>query len=613
MPEELTTFRKELDRLRAPADRDQLVHLMDEILDRWERDRDETARRINRLTENLQTLDSRLLTVENSRVFRALQSVTGWLRAWRARSTQYVRLDRSDAGQRRAYQLWLERERLNTPGIEWFSEQIQRFTYLPRFSVLLHVHRPRKEALAAAVESLTGQSYPRWELCVCDDASPEPWVSQYFRALADSDPRVQYLRSEQVMQGPSSLNRAGMLGSGEYAAFFGQHDRLTPHALFHFAEALQRKRPEVLYADEDLWTESGDRERPCFKPGWSPDLLLSSMYLSGLLAVSRETLNDHGWLRADRKDACLYDLTLRLAESRASFHHVPVVACSREKRDASDQARGRLTPRLKLTGTPLVSIIVCSRNAKLMRNCLKGVDNLTAYPVRETVVVQHKTGDDAAMNRLLARSHCMRVTYAGPFDFASMNNQGAQAANGEVLVFLNDDVEPLSADWLKELLVQVQRPEVGVVGAMLLYPSGTIQHAGIALGLMDGAGHPHRGTLGQGFWPWTSVTRNVSAVTGACLAIRRSVFEELGGFDPSFPVNYNDVDLCLRARQAGYEVILAASAVLRHEESKTRVQGVSWRERELFFQRWGRLVEQGDPYYSPHLTRTREDCSLVHG
>ena len=191
-----------------------------------------------------------------------------------------------------------------------------------------------------------------------------------------------------------------------------------------------------------------------------------------------------------------------------------------------------------------------------------------------------------------------------------MNNRGAQAASGEVLVFLNDDIEPLSADWLNELLAQVQRPEVGVVGAKLLYPSGAIQHAGIALGLMDGTGHPHRGTLGQSFWPWSLATRNVSAVTGACLAIRRRVFEELGGFDACFPVNYNDVDLCLRARRAGYEVLCETSAVLRHLESRTRVPGISWQERELFYQRWSREMEQGDRYYSPHLTRTKEDCSL---
>jgi GT2 family glycosyltransferase len=245
-----------------------------------------------------------------------------------------------------------------------------------------------------------------------------------------------------------------------------------------------------------------------------------------------------------------------------------------------------------------------------LKNCLHAIDSLTAYPVRETVVVQHKTGDDTGMEKLLARSHCVRVVHAGPFDFASMNNRGAQAANGEVLVFLNDDVEPLSADWLKELLAQVQRPEVGVVGAKLLYPSGAIQHAGMAVGIMDGAGHPQRGTLGQGFWPWASVTRNVAAVTGACLAIRRRVFEELTGFDPLFPVNYNDVDLCLRARQAGYDVICETSAVLRHLESKTRVQGVTWQERELFHDRWASVLEQGDPFYNPNLTRRKEDCSL---
>jgi GT2 family glycosyltransferase len=150
-----------------------------------------------------------------------------------------------------------------------------------------------------------------------------------------------------------------------------------------------------------------------------------------------------------------------------------------------------------------------------------------------------------------------------------------------------------------------------VVGALLRYPSGAIQHAGITLGLMGAVGHPGRGTFDGGFWPWTTVTRNVSAATGACIAIRREVFEELGGFNPLFPVNYNDVDLCLRAREACYEVILEASARLCHLESATRPLGVAWEERELFADRWGAQIARRDPYYSPHLTVSREDCSLA--
>jgi GT2 family glycosyltransferase len=215
------------------------------------------------------------------------------------------------------------------------------------------------------------------------------------------------------------------------------------------------------------------------------------------------------------------------------------------------------------------------------------------------------------MDRLLRGLGCLRIPYAGPFHFSVMNNLAAKRAGGEALVFLNDDVEPLAPEWLGELLAHANRPEVGPVGAKLLYPSGAIQHAGMAVGIMQGAGHLHRDTFGAEHWNWLPFTRNVSAVTGACLAVRKTVFEELGGFDESFAINYNDVDFCLRARQAGYEVIIEPAAVLRHYECQTRKPGVSSEERDLFHQRWEDWLERGDPFYSPWLNRSGEDAGLA--
>jgi GT2 family glycosyltransferase len=266
--------------------------------------------------------------------------------------------------------------------------------------------------------------------------------------------------------------------------------------------------------------------------------------------------------------------------------------------------------RRKVQGTPLASIVICSKRAKWLKRCLDEIERRTSYAHREIIVVEHVTADNH-LDGLLSRYSCTRVPYTGRFDFATMNNLGAQAARGDVLVLLNDDVQPLNDSWLEAILAQAQRPEVGVVGALLLYPSGAIQHAGIAMGLMGSAGHPGRGTMDGGFWAWARVTRNVSAVTGACMAIRRDVFQELHGFDPLFPINYNDVDFCLRARRAGYEVIMEASARLTHIESGTRRRGVSWEERELFASRWGAQIAESDPFYSPNLTVSSEACSLA--
>jgi GT2 family glycosyltransferase len=205
---------------------------------------------------------------------------------------------------------------------------------------------------------------------------------------------------------------------------------------------------------------------------------------------------------------------------------------------------------------------------------------------------------------------CRKLYYEGEFNFARMNNLGAREAQGNWLVFLNDDVTPLEPGWLTELARHVARTEVGVVGARLLYPSGAIQHAGMVTGMMGGVGHSHRDTFGSPYWRWPDLTRNISAVTGACLAIRRSLFEELGGMDEEFPVNFNDVDLCLRARARGYEVIYEPSAVLRHDESQTRTPGVRWRERQRWRAKWPDLGTGEDPFYSPHLRVDREDASL---
>ena len=316
-----------------------------------------------------------------------------------------------------------------------------------------------------------------------------------------------------------------------------------------------------------------------------------------------------GWFNAEFDGAHDYDLARRIGESGGAIAHVPqVLVHQREVRTTLARSSDR-----RVVGAPLASIVICSRNARLLAKCLRQIEANTAYAARELVIVQHRTGSDRAMERLLARVDCTRLYHDGAFDFSGMNNRAARAARGEILVFLNDDCEPLEDRWLGELIAHAQRSNVGAVGARLLYPTGAVQHAGVAIGIMDGAGHPHRGTFDDNFWPWSLHTRNVSAVTGACLAMRREIFQELGGFDPCFPNNYNDIDLCLRARRQGYQVIYEPAALLRHQESKTRTRGVAWTERALWQERWGEALAASDPYYSRHLTRTREDCSLADG
>jgi len=250
-------------------------------------------------------------------------------------------------------------------------------------------------------------------------------------------------------------------------------------------------------------------------------------------------------------------------------------------------------------------LIVCSRDRKRLSAFLQGQQR-TRYPNVELVVVEHLAGKGPSLGPLLERTACVRVPFEGPFNFSRMNNLGAQAAGSELLVFLNDDVTPIRPEWLEVMAAHLLRPEIGVVGGRLLYPTGAIQHAGLVLGLQDGVGHPGRGAYRADLMYYLQLPRNVSAVTGACLGIRRNVFQDVGGFDPAFPVNYNDVDLCLKVVNSGYRVVVDPRVELTHIERGTRSGGTTLAERQRFQERWGALLAKSDPYYPEAFERTEE-------
>lgn len=611
---------------------------IEELLARVERDRQEWERRCH-------DLDERLLAIENSRFFNILRWPGRLLLDWRGRIGHlllksplhplYLWLVRPRSALR-AYERWIGRE-------TWPKEE--PLARRPLISVILPVHNPRREWLEAAIDSVVGQTYPEWQLCICDDGSAERWVFERLESRAAADPRIRCVRSEHNEGLSAALNRAGQLAQGEYAAFLDQDDLLARGALYCVAEALQEGDADLLYSDEDYIDERGRRVQPVFKPAFSPDLLRCCMYMCHLLVVRRTRLDEIGWFRSAMDGAQDYDVALRATAGQAAVVHLPRVLYHWRRHSGSTALSPSAKPlshpaglralteavhaidpaaavqfdgqpntyrvRWPVPGAARASIVICSRNPKLLGRALRALNARTAHPHREVVVVEHIVGDSTLMDELLDRTACRRVPYSGPFNFSLMNNRGARQASGDVLVFLNDDVEPLAPQWLSELLAHVHRPGVGIAGARLVYPSGAVQHAGLALGIMNGVGHLHRDTYSAQFWNWLPFTRNVSAVTGACLAIRREVFEELGGFDESFPVNYGDADLCLRAREAGYEVVVEPTALLRHYERKTRRPGVLIEEKVHWTERWGNSIEAGDPFYSPHLTKSREDASLA--
>ena len=630
----------------------EIVGLLEEVLDQMDAEVQKTTRQLQRYYSEQSRLEERLARLENSILFRYLRSIGSNFRTSKLKLGQkllksplhplYLKLAPS-VQYDPAYDKWIRQQETQNPSWEWHREQAQHWPRQPLISVVMATCEPKPEWLEAAVKSVLAQSYPFWELCIYDDASPD-WVAEYLGRQCAEEPRIRYHLGPKRLGIAAALNRAGELARGEYIGFLDHDDVLSPLALHYVVESIQDGPADVIYTDEDHLDPAGRRTRPSFKPGWSPDLLTGCMYWGHLLVIARHRLDEIGWFRSEYDGAQDYDVALRVTDLPAVVRHVPRIlyhwrqhtgstaASPSAKRYTHDAGRRALQDairrrrwdaeaadgaipnayyvRRKVTAEPRISLVLCSRNSKLLSNCLRSLDRTRQRYRCQTVVVHHLNGDDVGMAEVIRAFGCDTISFSEEFNFARMNNRGVAAAQGDVLFFLNDDVTPVTEDWMDHLLAHLQRPEVGVVGAKLVYRSGAIQHAGIVVGMMDGTGHPGRGIFQSDLWRWLDQTRNVSAVTGACMGLRRQVFTELGGFDPGFPVNYNDVDLCLRARQVGYEVVFEPHAVLRHDECQTRVPGTRLEERERLRQQWAEVLERPDPYFNPHLSIDSEEIQL---
>jgi len=600
------------------------------------------ARSENRaLQREMRNLDERLAAVERSVVFRGLRAVglQGQLIQRKAgqallRSGLHPLYAKLMGGRaERAYEEWLARHRAADPLRGMATEGAL-------LSVVLPTRAPKLEWLTAALDSVASQTHRNWQLCVCVDGEIGQDADEFLLGRAAEDPRVVVVRLAGAGIS-AALNRALAEAQGEFVAFLDHDDVLEPTALAHVSQRLSGGGLDILYSDEGYIDEQGTPLQPSFKPGWSPELLLSCMYMGHLLVLRRSSVLAAGGFRTEMDGAQDYDMVLRMVEQGARPGHVPRVlyhwrrhggstaSSQAAKPYAQEAGRRALEEAVRRRGwaaavtagerpnsyhlvpekraEELVSIVIPTRNAALLARCLE-----SQGAGAERIIVRHlgNAAEDERIADVAAAHQARLVDYAGTFNFSKMCNEGARAATGAVLVFLNDDMEPVSKDWLVRLCGALEHEGVGIAGARLMYPQGSIQHVGIVLGMSDGVGHLGRHLLGSSYWPWIDFTRDVSAVTGACLAIRRALFVELGGFDEAFPVNYNDVDLCLRARAAGHRVVLENSAVLIHREAMTRQGGTSAEERLLFQQRWGEVLAAGDEYFTPHLRLDVEDLSL---
>jgi GT2 family glycosyltransferase len=532
-------------------------------------------------------------------------------------------------------------------------DEAARFSYRPLVSVAVPVFDPEREWLEWGLDSVLSQVYPAWELCICGDGSTEERAREVLSRYERLDERisVKYLEGKRSISG--SLDEALSVARGEFVGLLDGGDELAPDALFEVVKLLQ-EHPEadLVYSDEDEIDEKGNRSNPYFKPDWSPDLLLSTNYVSHLSVYRRSLLREIGGFR-EGFDGCQdYDLLLRATERTDEIHHVPKVlyhrrvAAGRAAPSFADRSRIRDRTRLALSETlerrgldgyvangqlperfrvrpkikeePKVSIIVPTRdNVAFLRRCVESVERLTAYRNYELLIVDNDSSDHTTVEYLASIPHRV-IPFREVFNYSRINNFAVSQAEGEYVLLLNDDTEIISFGWLEAMLEPAQRPEVGAVGAKLLYPDGRIQHAGVVLGVGNPWGpgvamHSHQfySSDSPGYAGAVMTTANYSAVTAACMLLRRSLFEELGGFDEeNLPIQFNDVDLCLRIREQGYYVVYTPHAELYHHESVSRRHWSGDLAENLYMRaRWGEVMDK-DPYYNPNFSRGYGDFNL---
>lgn len=530
------------------------------------------------------------------------------------------------------------------------ARQLAHMDYQPLISVVMPTYNTPIDLLHSAIDSVKNQVYANWELCICDDGSNQSEVRRALATIADSDPRIRIAIAPKNGGISAATNRALALASGEFVALLDHDDTLTPDALAEIVLALDTApEADVIYSDQDKIDAAGRRFEPFFKPDWSPDLFRRVMYVGHLLVFRRSLLEKVGLLDSRFDKVQDYEFMLRLSEHTQRIHHIPKILyhwraisgsialdpdgkgdierlqveavqahLGRAGRKAAVSPHPRFSHRavIEPDGTrddgPLVSIIIPSKDAaEHISRCLDSIFLRSTYRNFEVIVVDNGTTERAAL-AALDRHPVVVLPFAETFNFSRANNLGASHARGEYLLFLNNDTEVITPDWLERLVFNLQQDDVAAVGPLLLYPDNTVQHAGVVLGCRGTADHVMRGFPGDsdGYAGSLSCTREVSAVTAACMMCRRADYMAIGGMIEYFATHYQDVDLCMRLAQHGKRILFVPDVALYHFESATRGQKYDYLDRLLLLDSWGEQITNGDPFYNRNLSIERLDYSV---
>lgn len=520
------------------------------------------------------------------------------------------------------------------------------------------VYNTPEAYLYEAIESVRQQLYTHWQLCIADDCSSLAHVQKILKKYAELDKRINVIFRKENGHIANATNSAFELATGEWIALLDHDDVLRPNALAEIAfEINQHPGSEIIYSDEDKLDQNHNRYDPYFKPDFSRELFRSQNYLNHLTVIRAQNIRGvRGW-RPGFEGSQDYDLVLRIFEriDPKNIRHIPKILYHWRAAEGSTASSGGAkdyafsnglkalqehVERLKLparaeaapnapfyrlrfnipTPAPLVSIIIPTRNkVDLLRNCVTSIRNLTTYPAYELIIVDNGSDDPETLEYLAEIDqfkNCRVLRYEKPFNYSAINNFAVEHSNAALVALVNNDIEVISPSWLTEMVSWAIQEDIGCVGAKLYYADGTLQHGGVILGLGGVAGHSHKHFPRDhpGYFFRLKIVQNLSAVTAACLVVRREIFEQIGGLnEENLPVSFNDVDFCLKVRDAGYLNVWTPYAELYHLESVSRGfdtdpenMARAHREADYMRSKW-RLVETEDPYYSVNLTKAYEN------
>lgn len=561
------------------------------------------------------------------------------------------------------YDIWiLKNESLgNEP--EQSTTGGQLFSCHPKISIITPVWNTDERWIRRAIESVINQTYDNWELCLVDGGSTKPHIKPVLTEYAAKDSRIKirFLTENKGISGNS--NAALALATGEFVGFLDHDDELSPFSLSEIIQVLNRNpNVDFIYSDEDKIDETGKRKDPFFKPDWSPDMFLSHNYLCHFSVIRKSLIDSVGGFREGYDGSQDYDLFLRVTEKIApsTIVHIPKILYHWRmiQGSASDQIDAKpyafvaakkalrdVLIRRKIDGdvqdglfpssyrihysicnNPKISIIIPTKDkVKVLKQCVQSILDKTEYKNFEIVIVDNQSKEPETFEYYKTLGTNSKITilhYNEPFNYSAINNYAVAHVDSPYLLFLNNDTEVIDGEWLSAMLEHAQRDCVGAVGAKLLYPNHTVQHAGIVIGIIGhppvgGHAHRHLPEKYHGYFGRADTIQNVSAVTAACLLMKKNIFEQIGGFDEKLAIAFNDVDLCLKIRDAGYLLVYTPYAMLFHHESLSRGYEDTPEKQKRVIQevhhvreRWEDIIDKGDPYYNENLTKDREDFSL---